>query len=289
MTKTFRLFSILLPGKAYTPAVTRTRLPSFGQSYAAGDLAPSFATAFQTRHRRTGTISSSPSDTVSDIPLTRVPTEEMKRISPLQANSVYNSPHRHNASNSGSGIGMFSEADEHLDLTDSVTWRRQALVNVKDVRSIMPVSAELAQVYTLADDDPVTICGKNCQAATLHNRPDIANLWGLFGLLLARSTPYYQDVKFSHRNKKQRAAWMRTFQAALTAAGLPSFDHVVIKKEGVVSIQPEFDAKGLEMLVNEGKYTEWRRVEWGFHPFGQKLVDSLSVIHDCFQIVDSDD
>ncbi|TPX48516.1 hypothetical protein SeLEV6574_g02007, partial [Synchytrium endobioticum] len=276
MPTTANLLTRLSIARSHSPVTpARARLPSFGQSYANSDAIPSFATSFQARHRRTGTVTSSPSDTISDIPITRVPTEENKRLPPPYFASNHNSPHRRSASNSGMGSIIFSDTDEFIDLSESILWSRGALINIKDVRAILPVSEELARVYTLSDADPVTVCGKNCEAATLHNRPDIAKLWGLVGLLLARSTPYYHDVKLPFKSKKQRATWLHAFQAALVAASLPSFDHVVIQKEGCVRIDPQHDAKGLELLIKEAKYRDWRCVDWGSHPFGQRLVESL--------------
>ncbi|TPX33184.1 hypothetical protein SmJEL517_g03793 [Synchytrium microbalum] len=262
--------------KTYSPVSNRPRMPSFGQTFSNGDTTPSFATAFHARHRRTGTVSSSPSDT-SDIPLTRVPTEEAKRLQQGSSTTYtnHNSPHRRNTSNSGMGSVIFSDGDDMTSdmMTDSIIWSRGALVIVKDVRGILPVSEELARVYTLADDDPVTVCGQNCQAATIFNRPDIAKLWGLVGLLLARSAPYYYDLRIA-KNKK-RNIWLSLFQSAATAAGVPSFDHVNVHRDGGVAMEAEFDAKAMEILVSEGKWRDWRRVEWGFHPFGQRLIDSM--------------
>ncbi|KAI9351196.1 hypothetical protein BDR26DRAFT_890876 [Obelidium mucronatum] len=60
------------------------------------------------------------------------------------------------------------------------------VVFVKDIRDMLPVSANLAKDYTLMGTDPVAICSANSVIASTHNRNDLAKLWTIAGLILAR-------------------------------------------------------------------------------------------------------
>ncbi|TPX73910.1 hypothetical protein CcCBS67573_g04826 [Chytriomyces confervae] len=174
-------------------------------------------------------------------------------------------------------------------------------VLIKDMSSFMPVSKKLASEYSLLGNDPVQICATNSKVARENGRPDLAKLWTMAGLILARvAVLQHDDVgpqllvsnanlvrtssslsqtavaskpevqKFGSRRRASMALLQQIQQDPRTAnlAYLKSKDKLELKKDGTFCATHEF----LEG-IHEGDM--WVRADWGNHPLGNNLVEKI--------------
>ncbi|KAJ3024023.1 GATOR complex protein wdr59 [Thoreauomyces humboldtii] len=131
---------------------------------------------------------------------------------------------------------------------------------MRDVTTLLPLNEELARQYTLAGDDPAAICSQNGAAAELAGRPDLAQIWGVAGMLLtmchAPPRTYSSAGVFDHRTR-------RTRRRRVPRGGNIS--------ENLIMLLPY-------AAPTEGKPAEGEaglRPRWQWHPFGRQMVHDI--------------
>ncbi|KAJ3028436.1 UNVERIFIED_CONTAM: hypothetical protein HDU68_001662 [Siphonaria sp. JEL0065] len=101
------------------------------------------------------------------------------------------------------------------------------VVFLKDIREMLPVSSNLAKDYTLTGTDPVAICSANSVVASKHNRNDLAKLWTIAGLILARvsgvSDPSRNEAHSDSDSITSEDFGGMTKPTIMLAASTPSF------------------------------------------------------------------
>ncbi|KAI8614419.1 hypothetical protein BC830DRAFT_1212928 [Chytriomyces sp. MP71] len=164
-------------------------------------------------------------------------------------------------------------------------------VFIKDARYMMPVSEVLAKEYTLDKSDPVEICSFNSIVAANNKRPDLAKLWTMAGLILARVSGFHDDsfsvttssatssrknsvtsaAGTSHvSNRRMSLALAKQLQNDPKNAGkhIERYkDQLKIAKDGTFATSKQ--------ILDGREQDIWLRADWGHHPLGRMLVDKM--------------
>ncbi|KAJ3073959.1 hypothetical protein HDU98_000261 [Podochytrium sp. JEL0797] len=179
-------------------------------------------------------------------------------------------------------------------------------VFVKDVRDMLPVSQKLAMEYAINGSDPVTICSTNSQVAAKHQRADLAKLWTITGLILARATQLQttpEDCEespdsarefdfgslpipkvvlipsapptFGTFGAKRRASMtlLRRLANDPKAQVLNRRDQLELQRDGTFVTSKESKNEGDQKRNDENGV--WSRADWANHPLGRGLVDKM--------------
>ncbi|KAJ3121052.1 hypothetical protein HK100_012546 [Physocladia obscura] len=172
--------------------------------------------------------------------------------------------------------GMFGNEPDPLPIASSGCG---LIVFIKDIKDILPVSRVLAQEYTLNGFDPVAICSTNGVAATKNNRADLAKLWTVAGLILARvsslktqsigGTTFHVEEEGGFGSRRRVAmAIVKRSENGLKRINTRCIDgSLEIKRDGTFSV------KNVPEINQENDI--WHRTDWGNHPLGHNLVDKM--------------
>ncbi|KAI9244456.1 hypothetical protein BDA99DRAFT_529033, partial [Phascolomyces articulosus] len=128
-------------------------------------------------------------------------------------------------------------------------------VVLADLRKILPYDAELAKEYILTPGDPVKACTHNATVCRNHDRLDLYKVWSLASEIVKRCIPLDSErgwapeqIEILHTDEKN----LHDIRSILYGPSQPK-----------------------QQKLNKKRIPKKRRVKWGLHPLGRKLISNL--------------
>ncbi|KAJ3287295.1 GATOR complex protein wdr59 [Borealophlyctis nickersoniae] len=203
--------------------------------------------------------------------------------------SMHDLPER-DLSNSGGGLAASTSAGISFGGADGgvagsavgiAAGGHGTVVAIRDVESLLPTSEKLGRLYTLSGDNPVAICAANSAAAKQADRLDLAQIWGLAGLVLTR----YADLGSSTSTTPDGQSPAKPITASARRVR-PSRQRKRRPADGTV--KPRFtverdgsivatDARDKEdgVFGTAAEDATCKGVDWQWHPFGRQMVHTI--------------
>ncbi|ORE23514.1 hypothetical protein BCV71DRAFT_170085 [Rhizopus microsporus] len=161
-----------------------------------------------------------------------------------------------------------------LDSSDSLLYhgskadRISHTVMIVDFSDKMPYSPWLAKEYILSSKDPVGSCIHNAKVCQKHGRLDLYKIWYLAVEILRDCVP--EDLAEPERLMQEGPQSLSDDKKNK----LIFIDDDTGQEMKLPEIRAKYDHEPLDSLV-AAISTTMKRVKWGMHPFGQKLVYNL--------------
>ncbi|CAO3596860.1 unnamed protein product [Absidia cylindrospora] len=184
----------------------------------------------------------------------------------------------------GSALDNSMKSEDNLLYHGSKSDRITHNVMIADFSDMMPFSPWLAKEFILSPDNPMKACLHNSQVSKTHDRDDLAQIWSISLEIIRECVPLdipeQQDlVEDLLRNRRPDLqplptdpVWLHDSKVAEinSILGHQAFTRLLadINETKGKSSDEETTMQTLEELPK-------RRVRWGSHPLGQRLVDTM--------------
>ncbi|KAI7850547.1 hypothetical protein BDC45DRAFT_446958 [Circinella umbellata] len=132
-------------------------------------------------------------------------------------------------------------------------------VVLADLSKILPYDPELAKEYILTPGDPVKACTHNAIVCRNHDRPDLHKVWSLASEIVKRCIPLDKERGWA----PEQIEVVQTDEKNLN--DIRSILYGPSKPKQQLQIQQK----------SKKKIPKKRRVKWGLHPLGRKLINNF--------------
>ncbi|KAI8334949.1 hypothetical protein BC941DRAFT_399392 [Chlamydoabsidia padenii] len=184
----------------------------------------------------------------------------------------------------GSVLDNSMTSEDHLLYHGAKSDRITHNVMIADFSEMLPFSPWLAKEFILLPDNPMKACLHNSQASKTHERDDLVQIWNISMEIIRECVPLdipdqqdlVDDLLLNRRPDLQPLPtdpiWLHDSKVAEinSILGHQAFTRLLADINGTKDKTPNE-----ETTLQTLEYLPKRRVRWGSHPLGQRLVDNM--------------